>query len=126
LDGYLFGYFKESLIMLNVQWVKCNGDNWCPLLHVNLSNVKTSGVYAIWIGGGNYVRVGKGDIAARITAHRNDPAITKHQNLYVTWATVSEWQRDGVERYLYDVCQPLVGERAPDVPAIAVNLPGKS
>jgi hypothetical protein len=116
----------EDQNVLNLSWVKCTGDNWCPFLAVNLSNVKTSGVYAIWIGGGQYIRVGQGDIAARITTHRNDSEITKHKNLYVTWASVPAGQRDGVERYLYDVCQPVVGDRAPDAPAIAVNLPGKS
>ncbi len=112
--------------MLNIAWVKCTSDNWCPLLTVNLTNVTANGVYAIWQGNGPYIRVGKGDIADRLIAHRNDPAITKYKNLYVTWAAVPVSQRDGVERYLYDVCQPAVGERAPAVPAIAVNLPGKS
>lgn len=108
-----------------LSWVKCQPDNWCPFLKVNLTNVRVNGVYAIWQGGGPYVRVGQGDIAARLTAHRNDPSITKYNNLYVTWAAVPSWQIDGVERYLYDVCQPLVGDRAPAVSAIAVNLPGK-
>ena len=112
--------------MLNLSWIKCTGDNWCPFLTVNLEGVKTNGVYAIWQGNGPYVRVGQGDIAARLGAHRGDSAITKYKNLYVTWVAVSAAQRDGVERYLYDECQPLVGDRAPDAPAIAVNLPGKS
>jgi hypothetical protein len=112
--------------VLNLTWVKSTNDSWLPLLRVNLEGVKTEGVYAMWQGNGPYVRVGQGDVAARLIAHRNDPAITRYGNLYVTWAAVSKSQRDGVERYLYDECSPLVGERAPDVPAIAVNLPGKS
>lgn len=109
--------------MLALQWIKCTEAKWCPLLTVNLTNVKTFGVYVIWIGGGNYVRIGQGDIAARLTAHRSDPAITKHSNLYVTWASVPAAQVDGVERYLYQKCSPLVGERCPDCAPIAVNLP---
>lgn len=112
--------------MMTLPWVKCTGDQWCPLLDVNLTDVKTQGVYAIWIGGGRYVRIGQGDVAARLIAHRNDPAITRYTTLYVTWAAVPSWQCDGVERYLYDECSPLVGERAPDALPIAVNLPGKS
>lgn len=110
---------------MNISWVKCQPDNWCPFHTVDLSNVRVTGVYAIWQGGGPYVRVGQGDIAARLIAHRNDPAITKYNNLRVTWAAVPSWQIDGVERYLYDACRPVVGDRAPAVPAIAVNLPGK-
>jgi hypothetical protein len=107
----------------NLSWVKCTGDVWCGFHTVDLSNVKTTGVYLIWQGGGSYVRVGQGDIAARLTAHRNDPAITKYQKLYVTWAAVPSAQLDGVERYLYEQCSPLVGERTPTAPVIAVNLP---
>src|SRR5437016_2252336 len=110
---------------MNVAWVKSTEGDWLPLLTVDLSKVTTAGVYAIWIGAGNYVRVGQGDIADRLTAHRNDPAITKHKPLYTTWAYVPAAQLDGVERYLYDVCSPLVGERAPDATPIEVNLPGK-
>jgi hypothetical protein len=112
---------------MDVSWVKSTRGEWLPLLSVNLSGVTTTGVYAIWVGGGNYVRVGQGDIATRLTAHRNDPTITKYSVLYTTWAYVPGWQLDGAERYLYDVCQPLVGERAPDVAPISLNpLPGKS
>ena len=109
--------------MPNVSWVKSTDGNWLPLLEVNLGKVKTTGVYLIWQGGGSYVRVGQGDIAARLTAHRNDPDITKYKNLYVTWATVPESELNGVERYLYEQCRPAVGERAPTDPAIAVTLP---
>lgn len=83
------------------------------------------GVYVIWQGGGPYIRVGQGDIAARLTAHRNDPAITKYSNLYVTWAAVPRSQLDGVERYLFERCSPKVGDRCPDCSPIAVNLPGQ-
>jgi len=63
------------------------------------------------------VRVGQGDIAARLAAHRTDPAITKYAGtgtLLVTWASVPAAQRDGVERYLANAWAPLVGDVFPD------------
>lgn len=91
-------------------------------------NVTTTGVYVIWKPGGpsKVVRLGQGDIAARIAAHRNDQKITRHgPGLLVTWAAVAARSLDGVERYLAEQYSPLVGEAFPDVPAIAVNLIGE-
>ena len=110
---------------MQVQWIKCNGDNWCPFDSVNLSNVTTTGVYIIWHRGnpGRVVYVGQGDVASRIKAHRTEREITQYAPLYVTWAAVSAQYRDGVERYLADTWTPLVGVAHPDVAPIAVNSP---
>ena len=113
---------------MNISWVKCRGDNWCPFETVDLSGVSAKGVYMIWHGGnpGRVVRVGQGDIADRITKHRSDRKITQHAKsgkLYVTWAAVSVQSRDGVERYLADKWNPLVGDAYPDAHPIAVNSP---
>jgi len=85
------------------------------------------GVYIIWYRGqpGRVVRIGQGDIADRLTAHRKDPAILAYKGygLLVTWAGVQASQRDGVERHLAETWSPLIGDRFPDVPAIAVNSP---
>lgn len=116
--------------MLTVEWVKCQTGTWCPFETVDLSGVTASGVYVIWHaahagGPAQAVRVGQGDIAARISAHRNDPDCTmyRQRGLYVTWASLQPWLWNGVENYLADYYQPLVGERFPDVPPIAVNVP---
>lgn len=112
-----------------VSWIKCTGNSWCPLQSVDLSNVRTTGVYIIWHAGNpaRVVRVGQGDIAARLTAHKNDSKITQYAQrgtLYVTWASVPrQADRDGVERYLADTWNPLVGDAFPDVAPIAVNSP---
>lgn len=114
---------------LTLNWVKCSdGKNWCPLENVDLSGVTTTGVYLIWYNGekGRYVRLGQGDIKDRLTAHRADKEIVKYNRngtLYTTWANVSASQLDGVEAYLADKCDPLVGDRFPDVAPIPVNLP---
>lgn len=117
--------------MINVTWTKCEGDVWCRLNNVNLSanhfdNIE--GVYLIWHTQNDsaYVRVGQGNIRDRLTAHRNDSDVQQYVNLdlRVTWAQVDARYRDGVEAYLAQQLNPLVGERFPDVTPIAVNLPG--
>jgi hypothetical protein len=115
--------------MLTVNWIRCgDGANWCPFDTVDLSKVTVSGVYMIWHEGnpGRVVRVGQGDIASRISAHRNDKNITGYRQsgtLRVTWAAVPANQQNGVEKYLADKWSPLVGDRHPDAVPIAVNSP---
>ena len=113
--------------MLTLSWVKC-GNAWCPLETVDLSKTTTKGVYVIWHAGnpGRVVRIGQGDVADRLYAHRNDGeilAFAKYGTLRATWAVVSVAQRDGVERYLGEVYPPLIGDAFPDVVPIAVNSP---
>lgn len=113
--------------MLTVTWIKSTNDTWLSLERVNLANVMTRGVYIIWHRGnpGRVVRVGQGVIADRLSAHRNDRKILAYANrgLLVTWASVSAAQQDGVERYLADTWNPLVGDAFPDAAPIAVNSP---
>ncbi len=46
---------------LKVNWMKCEGDVWCPLGELNLEKVKATGVYIIWYDGkpGKAVRIGQ-------------------------------------------------------------------
>ena|SRR5437667_2579339 len=113
---------------MTLKWNKCVGAVWCHLETLNLEGVgDVSGVYLIWHGGQSprWVRVGKGNIKERLSAHRNDPEILQfHQhNLFVTWAAVPGSQQEGVEAYLAAQCNPLVGERFPQRTPIPVNLP---
>ena len=114
--------------MLQLQWVKNTADDWCGFEGVDLSNVTASGVYIIWHAGdpGAVVRIGQGDIKARLMAHRKDEAITAYRQkgkLHVTWAAVPAAQRDGVENHLAAHWGPLVGDAFPDCQPIAVNSP---
>ena len=114
--------------MISVAWVKCaDGADWCPLETVDLSKVNATGVYVIWHSGNpaQVVRVGQGDIAARLTSHRADPNILKDRGsgtLFVTWAAVPAHQLDGVERFLANQYSPLVGDAFPNAAPIRVNL----
>lgn len=114
--------------MLNLQWIQCIGNAWCNLLTLNLESIgNVSGVYLIWYGGqqGHWVRVGSGDIKQRLSDHRNNPQILayKSHGLLVSWASVPANQQEGVEAYLAEKCNPLVGERFPNRIPIPVNLP---
>jgi len=87
-------------------WNKCNGDNWCPFERVELDHdlfTGMAGVYVIWYAAGSNpkaVRVGQGNIADRIAAHRRDPQIMTYatRSLYVTWAKVPAAQQNGIGR----------------------------
>jgi hypothetical protein len=116
--------------MLSVKWLTCGNDShWCSLETLDLETASESGVYLIWHTGNpsRVVYVGQGaPVSKRLGAHRNDDRILAYKkfgSLRVTWASVPATQRDGVERYLADKWNPLVGDAHPDVTAIAVNSP---
>ena len=113
---------------LSLTWVKSQADTWLEFETFNLDSVKSKGVYMIWHGGnpGKVVYVGQGDVRSRLATHRADVEICgcrRFGTLYVTWAEVPAAQRDGVERYLADQWNPLVGDVYPDAAPIAVNSP---
>jgi len=115
---------------LSLDWIRCEGNNWCNLLELNLDNNHfegLEGVYIIWHGEDNpaTVKVGQGIIRDRLSAHRQDFEILEYSGngLYATWARVAEDYRDGVERYLGERLDPIVGIRLPDTEPIEVNLP---
>jgi len=114
---------------MEVTWLKCTGQTWCPLETLDLESIgDTGGVYIIWHEGnpGRVVRLGQGIIKDRLSMHRADKRVCDHRRygtLHVTWAAVPLHQRDGVERYLADQWKPLVGDAFPDALPIAVNSP---
>lgn len=110
---------------MQLEWVSCEGSVWCGLLRVNLDDAHfkdLKGVYIIW-SGQRVVRLGSGVIRDRLKDHRDNPEIKKHPDLYVTWARVNANQMEGVEKYLADMLDPIVGERFPERTPIEVNLP---
>lgn len=113
-----------------VEWIKCEGNQWCNFLNVNLAHshfTGLGGVYIIWHGGQTpwTVYVGQGLIAERLTAHRQEKEILQYSphGLFVTWAKVNSPDRDGVELFLSEKLQPRVGHRYPLVSPISINLP---
>ena len=116
---------------LELAWWQCDGNLWCDLETVNLTNVTIDGVYLIWYSGDplfppRWVYVGQGNIKERLSNHSKEPKILQYKErgkLLTSWASVQPDYRDGVERYLAEVCSPLVGESWPSVTPIEVNLP---
>ncbi|HIH2750278.1 hypothetical protein L3V59_36275 [Burkholderia aenigmatica] len=110
---------------MQLNWVKCQSGNWCGFLTVGLDHEHFNdlkGVYIIW-SGDKVVRLGSGIIKNRLAEHRENKEITKYPDLRVTWAQVNANQMKGVEKFLADKLDPLVGERFPDRTQIPVNLP---
>ena len=119
---------------IEVKWIRCGEgaeSHWCSLETLDLTSphFNNRGVYIIWPEGSNpnhVVRVGQGKLGQRLGAHRKDQEILGYQTLgklRTTWALVESPYRDGVERYLAEKLEPLVGERFPDAEPIMVNLP---
>jgi len=122
---------SERRKQMNLTWNKCQGDDWCSLYSVDLDNShfdNMEGVYVIWHGGNDpkTVRIVQGVIRGdRLAAHRDDPEVQIYSSytLFVTWAKVATVFKNGVEAYLANTLNPLVGECFPDVTPIQVNLP---
>ena len=113
--------------MIQLYWMKSTTGTWLGLSNLDLTRITDYGVYVIWHGGNpsRVVYVGQGDIKSRLTAHRSDARIQAYapHGLYVTWASARSPQVDGIERYLADTWNPLVGDAHPNVMPIAVNSP---
>ena len=89
-----------------------------------------SGVYVIWKPDLPYSRVfyvGQGEnCAERLIAHKNDQRIITRaplSSLHAAWAVVIPFYRDGVERFLADTLNPIVGDRHPLANPVSVNRP---
>lgn len=113
---------------MKLRWRKCKGNVWCLLTRLDLGKVHEHGVYIIWHEGNppRAVYVGQGDVADRLKEHCHNKKIMRDAQkgeLRVTWASVPDHLCDGVELYLANEYDPLVGKRYPDVDPIVVNKP---
>ncbi len=115
--------------MLQLSWVKSLDGKWLNLSDLDLTHIHATGVYMIWHGGENprIVRVGQGNVAGRLTAHKLNLQIMRYSSegpLMVTWTEVADAaQRDGVCEYLTRQFQPLIKERASEATPIAARSP---
>jgi len=111
---------------MHIKWIKCKDNKWCDLFKLNLEHdhfQDLKGVYIIFSGEKQAVRIGSGIIGNRLREHRENQEIANHSNLRVTWAQVNANQMEGVEAFLADELHPLTGERFPRRTKILVNLP---
>lgn len=114
--------------MLQVEWVMSNAGTWLNPRTVDWTTVDYHGVYAIWapgtiLGGPIWLRAGQGDVRARVQDHIRDARFSLYPEIRFTYAQVTVWDRDGVERYLGNQLRPKFAERYPEVLPIPVNLP---
>ena len=119
-------------MVMAIRWIKCQGEVWCKLRTVDLSHShfdNRGGIYVIWHGGLAPATVYVGQASSfrdRLGHHRRDPAIQsyQHYDLYVTWASVDPMYRNGIERYVGEALNPIIGKNFPTATeAIRVNLP---
>jgi len=120
---------------MQLSWITCQSNDEktkapCTLNLISSASAyweKQFGVYIIWRTNGEekVIKVGQGDILTRLTDHQSDDDIQAYEDdgLLVTWAEVSPYDADGVENFLGNLLNPLVGSRFPDVTPIQVNLP---
>ncbi len=109
-----------------LQWQKVANGEWGTFSGVDLSHAHfdtMEGVYVVWQGGGRVIRVGQGFVRDRVADHRTNRDITAYNNLYVSWAPVARAYRDGVERYLANTLNPVIGDAFPNAIPIPVSLP---
>ena len=118
-------------VPLLVHWYRDENDQWLKLEELDLTHdlVRQRGVYIIFNPfepDNRAFYVGQGKVHERLDERKTDERILEWaelDELYVTWARLAvERKRLGVERFLADTLNPLVGEH-PDVPPIAVNVP---
>lgn len=125
--------------MIKLKWDKpLFAGDWHELIDVELARHiedPTMGVYIIFYTTDQRekkfrtVRLGSGDVKDRLNEHKGDTEIVAYKSaasngaLHVSWAKVPENQMLGVEKYLSEILNPVVGERFPDRTPIEVNLP---
>ena len=115
--------------MMTMDWITCGGDDhWCSLERVVVDNLDVIGVYIIWHEGtpSRVVKIGRGNIALRLSALQNDGEILSFGTrgvLRVTWANAAAAQLDGIVRYLIEKWRPPVLTLYSEAPPIEVNSP---
>ncbi len=115
--------------MHKLLWAKSIDNKWLNLSNLDVTNLHATGVYVIWHGGQNprVVRVGQGNIAARLAAHRLNHQIMRFTDsgpMMVTWAEVeNQITRDGIETYLIKQFSPMIKDQTPDATPIPVSSP---
>lgn len=121
-------FSSQKPLKLSVKWAKYKKQGWCKLNTLNLEQVKTTGIFIIWKPQDKYnvIRIGQGHIASELQNLRNDTTIARFgAELLVTWCSVQQKYRNGVERYLYEQYSPVSVDKVTNSRLVYVNLPGK-
>lgn len=113
-----------------LQWYKCKGGVWCDLFQLDLEHEYLQGiegVYVIWSGIDNKstLKIGSGMIAQKLMKETQDLAVQafSHLGVYVSWAEVSSFKRDGYMVYLFNELNPKLPVQVPTAIPFKINLP---
>ena len=120
--------------MVRLDWGGPGSNVWHPL-NTDFSDVGGTGVYIVRQTTGKTVIVGQGAIRDRLSALQRDGKVLCYDNpgspLLATWAVIQglkqtkmlyATQLDGIERYLAETLNPLIGDSHPDVAPVPVPL----
>lgn len=121
---------------MKLDWLHYDSGNAIPyndlVLALDYWKNKKEGIYIIWrketnVGDENdrkIVYVGQGDLKVRLGVHLDDEVqYYADDELFVTWAEVDPDDQNGIENFLADLLNPLVGDEWPTDTPIEVNLP---
>ena len=117
----------------HIHWVRPSLDGWYPLdgLSEDISSLGYAGVYIIWyfdvFNIARTVKVGKGQLRARLEADRRNPEVQKYadQRLYATWTLVPSGHIDSISVSLSQKLHPFVGKQPSGDPGVFVEVPPK-
>jgi hypothetical protein len=114
----------------NLNWHKCPQNTWYRFLELSFEAdflAGLEGVYMIWHGGDHpaVVCVGQGNIKEELVKRQSDLEVLKFQDkgLFVSWAEVCSFYREGAQRYLMNLWQPKLSEAHLNFLPIKVNSP---
>ena len=121
--------------MFQLDWGDPAGDVWRPL-STDFSDIGGTGVFIVRQADGPAVIVGQGEIKDRLSTLQRNRRVLGYDSpgspLLATWGIVQGMiqtrmlysaQLDGIERYLAETLQPLIGKSYPDVAPVPVPLP---
>ena len=111
---------------LKLNWIKCQGDVWCSFQNLNIDHEffdHFNGVYIIWEDQ-KVIKIAGGNIRTCIKEDRNSPDLVVHYpKAKVTYAKVSESDRQGVISFLSNQFKVTQPSTIPASEQIEVNFP---
>jgi len=109
-------------------WSQCRGGTHCRLSEAVSRGNNSNVVYVIWHSGPkpHAIVVGYGPLGHELYKLRNSKSVSRFESrgeLFITHATVTDYEKDGVIAFLNGQLQPYQRSAVETAPPIAVNLP---
>jgi len=109
-------------------WSQCRGSKHCRLSEALSRGSNANVVYVLWHSGPkpHAIVVGYGPLGHELYKLRNSKSVNRFESrgeLFITHATVTDYEKDGVIAFLNGQLQPYQRGAVETAPPIAVNLP---